>query len=144
MDGVIADFTKKWETLYGKELSKSQPIPPTPPGFYRDLELMPGAYDSIELLKTKFNVYFLSTAEWDNPTSFTDKRLWIEEKFGESARKKLILSHNKSLNIGDYLIDDRTLNGAIDFSGEFIHFGTGTFPNWESVITWIWNKEEFV
>jgi len=144
MDGVVADFTKKWELMYGRELSKSQPIPPTPAGFYRDLELITGAYESIKLLQTKFDVYFLSTAEWDNPTSFTDKRLWVEEKFGESAKKKLILSHNKSLNIGDYLIDDRTLNGASEFTGGFIHFGSTMFPDWKSVITWIWDKESFV
>lgn len=143
MDGVVADFATKWERLYGRKIDPYH-IPPTPPGFYRDLELMDGAYDAIKLLKKHFNVYFLSTAEWRNPTSFTDKRLWIEEKFGKMSYKKLILSNNKSLNIGHYLIDDRTVNGAAEFAGEFIHFGSPRFPNWEEVIKYLWVKEELV
>lgn len=140
MDGVVADFVGKWERLYGVKIDPYH-IPPTPTGFYRDLELMPGAYDSIKWLKTKFDVYFLSTAEWDNPSSFTDKRLWLEEKFGDMAYKKLILSNNKSLSRGDYLIDDRTANGAGEFTGEFIHFGSQRFPDWQTVLKYISTKE---
>jgi hypothetical protein len=36
--------------------------------------------------------------------------------------------------IGDYLIDDRSYNGASEFKGEWIHFGSEKFPNWERVI----------
>ena len=140
MDGVIADFVSKWETIYQCKIDPYH-IPPTPDGFYRDLQLMPGAYEAVQKLSTQFNVYFLSTAEWHNPSSFTDKRLWIEEKFGELACKKLILSHNKALNIGDYLIDDRVVNGTTEFTGEFIHFGSDKFPSWEYVIDYIWEKE---
>lgn len=143
MDGVVADFVKKWESVYQQKINPYH-IPPTPSGFYRDLNLIPGAFDAINLLNTKFNVYFLSTAEWDNPSSFTDKRLWIEEQFGDLAYKKLILSNNKALNIGEYLIDDRLANGTLEFTGEFIHFGSDNFPNWEEVIKYIWKKEGFV
>jgi hypothetical protein len=51
------------------------------------------------------------------------------------------LSHNKALNIGDYLIDDRVVNGTTEFTGEFIHFGSDKFPSWEYVIDYIWEKE---
>ena len=50
---------------------------------------------------------------------------------------QLILSHNKNLNIGDYLIDDRTANGAAQFMGEHIHFGSEKFPNWNSVLDYL-------
>ena len=56
---------------------------------------------------------------------------------GKSAYKRLILSHNKHLNIGDYLIDDRTANGAGQFRGEHIHFGSDRFPSWGSVIEYL-------
>ncbi len=49
---------------------------------------------------------------------------------GNKARKKLILTHRKDLNIGDFLVDDRTKNGAGEFMGEFIQFGTDKFPDW--------------
>lgn len=133
MDGVVADFPKKWKSMFGDKLDLYQ-IPPTPEGFYRDLEIMPGAYESIQILSKYFDVYFLSTAEWGNLSSWVDKRVWIEEKFGKLGYKKLILSHNKSLNLGKYLIDDRAIKTNLEFTGEFIHFGSNKFPDWASVV----------
>ena len=39
--------------------------------------------------------------------------------------------------MGDYLIDDRTVNCAAQFKGEHIHFGTEKFPNWKSVLEYL-------
>lgn len=54
----------------------------------------------------------LSTAPWHNPSAWSDKVKWIQHYFGEekgsALYKRLILSHHKNLNQGDYLIDDRT------------------------------------
>ena len=55
----------------------------------------------------------------------------------EKIHKRLILSHHKNLNMGDYLIDDRTANGVDEFKGEHIHFGTAAFPNWDSVVSYL-------
>lgn len=140
MDGVVADFPKKWKKMYGDNLDLYH-IPPTPSGFYRDLELIEGSVEAVAALSKQFDVYFLSTAEWDNPSSWTDKRIWIEEKFGEMVHKKLILSPNKSLNVGKYLIDDRALKSNKEFTGEFIHFGSKKFPSWESVLNYILNNK---
>jgi hypothetical protein len=87
-------------------------------------------------------VYFLSTPVWDNPSSYTEKRIWIGNTFGEAAEKKLILSHNKGLFYGHYLIDDRRVNGVEEFVGEHIHFGTIPFSGWESVLTYIALQEK--
>ena len=85
----------------------------------------------------KFEVYFLSTAPWSNVHSWSEKRIWVEKHFGEHAFKKLILSHNKGLLRGDFLIDDRTLNGVSEFKGEHIHFGTPEYPNWDAVLKYL-------
>ncbi len=53
---------------------------------------------------------------------------------GKEAYKRLILTHNKNLNNGDYLIDDRLKNGADKFKGEHIHFGKDEFLGWEEVV----------
>jgi len=58
---------------------------------------------------------------------------WVKKYIGAPAHKRLILSHHKNLNAGDYLIDDRLKNGADKFMGEHIHFGTERFPDWKSV-----------
>jgi 5'-nucleotidase len=65
---------------------------------------------------------------------WTGKRIWLEEQFGEKINGKLILTHRKDLVKGDILIDDRPNNGAKDFEGEWIHFGSENFPDWSSVI----------
>ena len=60
-----------------------------------------------------------------------------EKNLGETAIKRLILSQPKHLNLGDYLIDDRKVNGAVEFQGEHIHFGQEKFPDWKSVLDYL-------
>ena len=50
--------------------------------------------------------------------------------------------HNKHLNEGHFLIDDRPhRNGAGDFKGELIHFGSDKFPNWDHVLGYLLNVD---
>ena len=98
---------------------------------------MAGAVAAFRQLAQKHEVYILSTAPWDNPESWMAKRLWVEKHLGEAAYKKLILSHNKHLNRGDYLIDDRLANGADRFEGEHILFGGDQFPDWKTVLEYL-------
>ena len=72
-----------------------------------------------------------------NSSAWSDKNEWVRKHLGEVAHKRLILSHHKNLNMGDYLIDDRTANGADRFQGEHIHFGIEKFPNWEVVCNYL-------
>jgi hypothetical protein len=46
----------------------------------------------------------------------------------------MAITHLKNMLIGDYLIDDRTKNGAGEFTGEHIHFGTESCSDWDSVL----------
>ena len=80
-------------------------------------------------LSALFDIYFLSSPMWHMPQSYSGKRIWVEKNLGEIAIRKLILTHRKDLNIGDYLVDDRLKNGAAEFKGEHIHFGTTQFPD---------------
>ena len=59
------------------------------------------------------------------------------EYLGDAAKKRVNVSHNKNLMIGDYLIDDRTANGAGEFKGELIQFGTEKYPNWKEVLKYL-------
>ena len=108
------------------------------------LDEMPGIFsimnpidEMVELFNTmsedeRFDCYVLSTSPWENPTAASDKIEWIKN-YLPKAYKRVILSHNKHLNVGDYLIDDRTANGAGEFGGELIQYGTDEFPNAESI-----------
>ena len=96
-----------------------------------------GALEAFRKLSQKYDTYILSTAPWNNPTAWSDKLLWVKRYLGKYAYKRLILSHNKNLNFGDYLIDDRLANGAGDFKGELIQFGSEKFKTWEDVLDYL-------
>ena len=49
-------------------------------------------------------------------------------------RKRLILCNHKNFLKGDFLIDDKKWNGAEDFEGEWIEFGSENYPDWDSVM----------
>ncbi|WP_281614945.1 hypothetical protein [Flammeovirga sp. SubArs3] len=110
----------------------------TKEGFFLEMSPIENALTSIRKLASHYNVYFLSTAPWSNPNAWKEKRLWIEKYFGDDFKKRLILSHNKHLNKGDYLIDDRPhANGADQFEGELIHFGSEQFKDWQAVLNYL-------
>lgn len=137
LDGVIADFDKgRAEHPLGK-ITPYIGRPDKLPGIYENLDPIKYSIESVNILLNhdNFDVYFLSTAPWDNPEAWMHKRLWITKFFNEKLiRKKLILCSHKQLLIGDYLIDDRSYNGASEFKGKWIHFGNEKYPNWFSVL----------
>jgi 5'(3')-deoxyribonucleotidase len=109
-------------------------------GFFRNLKPMEGAIESYNELAKYFDVYILSTSPWSMPNALMEKLEWVK-KYLPNAYKNVIFSHHKDLNIGDYLIDDLTKNGAGEFTGEHIQIYSDKFPNWESVIKYIFEKE---
>lgn len=106
---------------------------------FEELDPIDGAVDSINTLMDLFDVYFLSTPVWAVPESFSGKRIWVEKHFGDAIKKRLVLTHRKDLVIGHFLIDDRLRNGAAEFKGEHIHFGSDKFHNWNSVVEYLKN-----
>lgn len=109
------------------------------PGIFSLMKPFPGAINAFNRLVVsgKYDVYILSTAPWENPSAWSDKLKWVKRYLGELAYKRLTLTHNKQLAIGDYLIDDRVANGAGKFTGELIRFLSDDFPNWESVCEYL-------
>ena len=140
IDGVLANFKKGVDDSGLSEQFKGRPD--KIPGIYKNLSLIEGAINSVEQLFNSglYDIYFLSSSPWDNPDAWTHKRLWIEKNFGPKTRKRLILSHRKDLQIGDYLVDDSPRNGAIDFNGKWIHFGSEKFPGWKDVLNFLLPK----
>ena len=140
LDGVIADFISALHSHPLREIPPYDEHPDTIPNIFRNLKPIEGAIASVNQLlesEKKYEVYFLSTAPWNNPSAWTDKRLWLEEQFGDVINRKLILTHRKDLVKGDILIDDRPNNGAKDFEGEWIHFGSDDYPDWDAVLRYL-------
>lgn len=137
MDGVLVDLQSAIDRLDPQVRAAAVEDIDEVPHLFANPDPMPGAINAFNRICKKYDVYILSTAPWGNPTAWSDKRLWVERHLGENAFKRLILSHNKHLCHGDYLIDDRLKNGAEKFTGEHIHFGTDKFNNWDTVLKYL-------
>jgi 5'(3')-deoxyribonucleotidase len=107
------------------------------PGIFALMQPMPKALDAYEELASLFDTYLLSTSPWGNPSAWSDKLLWVKRHLGSPAYKRLILTHHKNLNVGDFLVDDRRKNGADRFRGELILFGSPEFPDWPAVTAYL-------
>ncbi len=141
MDNVLVDFRSAFPLLDETVKEKFKDNMDDIEGIFSLMKPMKNAIKSFEILAKHFDVYILSTSPWDNPTAASEKVAWVKKYLPELAYKRLILSHNKHLNHGDYIVDDRLANGVDRFSGEHIHFGEKNFENWNLVVDYLLKKE---
>ncbi|MDO5343308.1 MAG: hypothetical protein Q4F02_00115 [Candidatus Saccharibacteria bacterium] len=139
MDGVLVDFTSAFDKVPAETLREYDGRPDDIPGIFALMEPMPGALEAVEQLRHKYDLHILSSSPWENPTALGDKLAWVKRYFGGDGPdniffRKAIFSSVKHLSRGDILIDDRTANGAGDFQGRHIHFGSTAFPDWQAVL----------
>jgi 5'(3')-deoxyribonucleotidase len=134
MDDVLCDYT----LVYHETLTINPEIkyPQSQYGFFVNLPVIQGAVDAVNaLMQSKtYEVYILTAPSARNPLSYTEKRVWIEQHFGDEFVEKLIICSNKGLLKGDYLIDDNISGkGQESFEGKLIHFGSKESPCWDTV-----------
>jgi len=137
MDNVLVDFNSGIGRLSKEFLISYKGHYDDAPGIFGLMDPMPGALEAYRLLAQYFDTYILSTAPWGNPSAWSDKPQWVQHYLGDVAEKRLILTHHKDLNRGDYLVDDRHKWGACRFTGEWIQFGTPKFPDWDAVTCYL-------
>lgn len=149
MDGVLVDLGKEFERFF--ELhpylrDRYEHNPDHIQGIFRNAPPIDGAIEGVNKLyeSGKYDMFIATSAPWGNPQSSAEKRFWIEDHFATMFHKRMFVTHRKDLLIGDYLIDDRTKNGAGDFKGEHLHFGwsweTETYnkyPTWQSILDYL-------
>ena len=141
MDNVLVDFQSGIDKLSDEVKKRYEGVFDEVPGIFALMEPMPCAVDAVAKLSEHYDLYVLSTAPWKNPSAWSDKVEWIQKYFGKDESsvfyKRLIISHHKDLNKGAFLIDDRTKNGAGEFKGELIQFGSDKFPDWKAVSVYL-------
>ena len=141
MDGVLVNFQTGINKLSEEEKIKYKDQEKNVPHIFSKMEPIDGAIEAYIILAEKFDTYILSTAPWNNETALGDKVAWAKKYLGDTIYKRLILSHNKHLNEGHFLIDDRPdKNGAGSFKGELIHFRSQMYPNWKAVLDYLNDK----
>ena len=137
MDGVLVDFQSGIDKLSEDVKKEYEGRLDEVPGVFALMSPMPGAIDAVHKLQEKYDVYILSTAPWKNPSAWSDKVKWVTEHLDDVFHKRMVITHCKHLCEGDYLIDDRGKNGASEFKGEWIQFGSDRFADWESVLSYL-------
>ena len=140
MDGVLVDFQSGLDRVREKVMREYEGREDEIPGIFALMDPIPGALDAYRELVGLFDTYILSAAPWKNPSAWSDKVEWVQKHLGEVAHKRLILSHHKNLNDGDFLVDDRFKHGVDVFEGEHIHFGSKEFPDWPTVVEYLSGK----
>ncbi len=138
MDGVMCNF-------YGAALKRMQrqpkiKYPQSEFGFFTDLDPIEGAIEAYKLLDTIYDVRILTRPSPMNIGCYSEKAFWVKKYLGFEAQEKMVLSCDKSIVKGDYLIDDTTNAKQEEFEGVFIKFGSHEYPDWKSVLKFLINQ----
>ena len=137
MDNVIVDFQSGLDKVDEVTKDAYEDHLDDIPGIFGLMEPMPGAIEALHRIEEHYDCYILSTAPWANPSAWADKVRWVTTHLDDIFHKRLIISHHKELLRGEYLVDDRPKNGASEFRGKWIQFGSEKFPNWETVLRYL-------
>lgn len=137
MDNVLVDFPSGLAAVPEQQRKAFDGHPDDIPGIFARMKPMPEAVDAFTELACLYDTYILSTAPWHNPSAWSDKLLWVQKYLGESAYKRLILTHHKNLNDGAFLVDDRVKHGVPEFKGKHIHFGHDPYRDWAATLAYL-------
>ncbi|MBV6758536.1 5' nucleotidase, NT5C type [Rhodococcus opacus] len=141
LDNTLVNFQSGIDRLGPEQVRGYENDLDEVPGIFSKMDPIDGALDAYRTLAAKFDTYILSTAPWKNASAWHDKVLWVQKHFGFEAEsvayKRLILSHHKNLNRGDFLVDDRDANGAASFEGEWIRYGVAPYEDWKAVTEYL-------
>lgn len=140
MDGVLCNFYKAAKQALTE--NPKQKYPQSQWGFFLKLEEIPGAIDAFNKLKESYDVWILTRPSFRNVNCYTEKAQWVWDHLGYDVLEKTIISGDKSLLKGDYLIDDQLNANQEKFEGELIRFGSDKFKNWSDVLEYLIVDEE--
>lgn len=95
------------------------------PGFYSRLEPIEGARQALKAaVNAGHDVRIVSAPYISNPTCASDKFDWVTRHYGKHWASRLILTNDKTVVHGDFLIDDKAkITGSMEPTWEHIVFG---------------------
>lgn len=144
LDNTLVNFQSGIDRTDPADLVKYEGDLDEVPHIFSKMDPIEGALDAYRTLAAVFDTYILSTAPWKNPSAWHDKVLWVQQHLGMEdgsvAYKRLILSHHKNLNRGDFLVDDRDKNGASAFEGEWLQYGEEPYKTWGEVTAYLLDR----
>lgn len=140
MDGTLCDFMGAFK--FYKEMDSTRKYPQSRVGFFENLKPLPGSIEGFNLLKEHYDMWILTRPSFKNIHCFSEKAQWILDNLGFDVLENMVISGDKSIIKGDFLIDDHDGHGQDRFDGEWIEFGKEPFDTWEKVTEYLINKKE--
>lgn len=171
MDGVLADFDTRFIEIWQKrypdrprldqknrtsfKIAEEFPVHLqddireifSEPGFYRNLPIVKGAVQGMnEMVDSGLDIWICTSPLMQYENCVLEKYQWVDEHLGRSWTERIIMTRNKALVRGDFLIDDHPeIPGADSASWEHILFDAPynrhipnirriTWQNWREVL----------
>ena len=78
-------------------------------GFFKRLEPIKGAIEALHELEKDFEVFICTAPLLENPTCTNDKLWWVDNHLGGDWIRRTIITKDKTVVDGDFLIDDKPL-----------------------------------
>lgn len=114
-------------------------------GFFYEIPEMPGARDAMHKMAERHDV-FICTSPVLSRHCALEKWDWVSEHLGPEWTRKMIITADKTIIHGDYLIDDKVrIKGAVQPSWKQVVFGDHAFhrlvtdklrmQSWEDIST---------
>lgn len=76
--------------------------------FYKVLKPIPGAREALNEMVAEGHDVRIVTSPWlSNPTCAADKIAWVEKHIGEGWAQRVVITRDKSVVLGDVIIDDK-------------------------------------
>lgn len=119
MDEVLVDFHSHPTSIVCRKSYNDPQI--FKEGYFRKLKPLPYSLEAVDILlkNKKLDVYILTQGLAGSEYCYKEKVEWIKEYLPELVNK-IIITCDKSLHIGDFLIDDNSKWST--FEGKFIEF----------------------
>jgi len=91
------------------------------PGFFLSMHPIEGAINGILDLARLYEIFFCTSPLLSNPTCANDKIAWVKKYLGDTWAKKIIITKDKTLVQGKFLVDDAPeVKGVCEPSWEHI------------------------
>jgi 5'-nucleotidase len=113
---VDADATNWFTFTDQKPLRRIQKKTQSSPHFFLSLRPLEGAIECLkELEKLGHTIFIVSSPSVTSDTCHSDKSKWLMEHMGEKWARQLVLTKDKTIIFGNYLIDDKEeITGVCD------------------------------
>ena len=96
-----------WEHLVKPECGKRIYHYLSRPGFFADLEPVPGAVDTLSHLSKRVELVVVTASP---KNALADKTRWVEKHLPFVPRRNIVLTYRKDLVRGDFMFDDAPRN----------------------------------